>query len=82
MVLRINDTRDPEYQAFKQETNVAYSELFRNLETGLLVGNFCGDSVVNITGNSFNLSLNTAIEVSFVVNILVCNYNPYRRDRV
>lgn len=82
MVLRINDTRDPEYQAFKQETNVAYSELFRNLETGLLVGNFCGDSVVNITGNSFNLSLNTAIEVSFVVNITVCNYNPYRRDRV
>lgn len=82
MVFRINDTRDPEYQAFKQETNVAYSELFRNLETGLLVGNFCGDSVVNITGNSFNLSLNTAIEVSSAVNTTGFNNNPYKSDRV
>ncbi|XP_054261454.1 protein bark beetle-like isoform X2 [Macrosteles quadrilineatus] len=63
MAVWLNDTKEPEYQSFQQETSVAYSELFRNLETGLLVGNFCGDSIVNITGNFFNLSLNTAIEI-------------------
>lgn len=48
---------------FHQETVIAYSEIFRNLDTGLLVGNFCGNSIVNITGNFFNLSLDTAVEV-------------------
>lgn len=31
--------------------------------TGMLVGNFCGDSIVNITGNWFNDSLDNAVEV-------------------
>lgn len=60
---RRNNTKDPEYEAFHQETNMAYSEIFRNVEAGLMVGNFCGNSIINITGNSFNLSLSDAVQV-------------------
>lgn len=59
----INNTNDPEYIAEQQETAVSYSEIFKNELTGVFVGNFCGDSLVNITGNWFNDSLDNAIEV-------------------
>lgn len=59
----LNDTKQPEFVAYHQETVVAYSEIFRNIETGILVGNFCRNAIVNITGNWFNLSLSNAIEV-------------------
>lgn len=59
----LNDTKTPEYESFHQETVVAYSEIFKNVETGILVGNFCRNSIVNITGNWFNLSLGNAVEI-------------------
>lgn len=46
-----------------QQTVVAYNEIFRNLESGILVGNFCGNSLVNVTGNWFNNSLGHCIEI-------------------
>ncbi|XP_014255547.1 protein bark beetle [Cimex lectularius] len=59
-----NDTMEtPEYPAFNFNTIIQYSEIFKNVDKGILVGNFCGDAIVNITGNWFNLSLDTAIEV-------------------
>lgn len=46
-----------------QETVIAYNEIFRNLETGVSVGNFCGNSLVNISGNWFNTSIGNCIEI-------------------
>lgn len=63
MAVWLNDTKHMEHVAFHQETVVAYSEIYKNLDTGILVGNFCGPSFVNITGNGFNSSLNTALEI-------------------
>ena len=48
---------------YNQETVVAYSEIFRNLETGIMVGNFCGNSFVNVSGNWFNTSVGHAVEI-------------------
>lgn len=59
----LNDTKEPEYISYHQEVVIAYSEIFRNVETGILVGNFCKNAIVNITGNWFNLSLSNAVEV-------------------
>ena len=36
-----------------QETVVAYSNISLNYDIGVLVGNFCGPAVVNISGNYF-----------------------------
>ena len=36
-----------------QETVVAYSNISLNYDIGVLVGNFCGPAVVNISGNHF-----------------------------
>lgn len=46
-----------------QLTVVAYNEIFKNLDSGILVGNFCGNSIVNVTGNWFNNSLGNCIEI-------------------
>ncbi|XP_065210133.1 protein bark beetle-like [Planococcus citri] len=46
-----------------QQTVVAYNEIFKNLDSGILVGNFCGNSIVNVTGNWFNNSLGNCIEI-------------------
>lgn len=46
-----------------QQTVVAYNEIFRNLESGILVGNFCGNSLVNVSGNWFNNSVGHCIEI-------------------
>ncbi|KAK6621229.1 hypothetical protein RUM43_011535 [Polyplax serrata] len=59
----LNDTTDPEYVSVNQETSLSYSELFKNEFAGILVGNFCGNSIVNISGNWFNESVDNAIEV-------------------
>lgn len=58
-----NKTDLPEFVSFNHSTVVEYSEVFKNLDRGILVGNFCQESIINVTGNWFNLSLNTAIEV-------------------
>ncbi|XP_034245120.1 protein bark beetle isoform X3 [Thrips palmi] len=63
MAVWLNDSKYMDHVAFHQETVIAYSEIYKNLDTGILVGNFCGPSFVNITGNGFNNSLNTALEI-------------------
>ena len=47
----------------RQETGVAYSDIARNVETGLLVGNFCREAFINITSNRFYDGMQAAVEV-------------------
>ncbi|PZC85077.1 hypothetical protein B5X24_HaOG202841 [Helicoverpa armigera] len=60
----INNTQETEYIPVNQTTAVEYSEIFKNLDVGILHGNFCGDSWVNITGNWFNTSAESTVEIS------------------
>lgn len=60
----MNNTKETEYILVNQTTCVEYSEIFKNLDVGILHGNFCGDSWVNITGNWFNTSSESTIEIS------------------
>lgn len=62
----LNDTSETEYVALNQTTVIEYSEIFKNLDVGIMHGNFCGNSWVNITGNWFNTSSESTI------NILTC----------
>ncbi|KAG7306290.1 hypothetical protein JYU34_008890 [Plutella xylostella] len=59
----INNTKETEYILINQTTAVEYSEIFKNLEVGILHGNYCGDSWVNITGNWFNTSYDSTIDI-------------------
>nr|XP_003703916.1 PREDICTED: uncharacterized protein LOC100876764 [Megachile rotundata] len=52
-----------DYVYFNQSTVVEYSQIFRNKDIGVLVGNVTGDSYVNVTGNWFNSSADTALQV-------------------
>lgn len=52
-----------EYLSFNQTTVVEYSNFFTNLETGILHGNFCANSWVNVTGNRFNDSRSNSIDI-------------------
>lgn len=49
--------------SIRQETGVAYSGIIENLETGLLVGNFCREAFINITSNKFIDGKQAAIEI-------------------
>ncbi|XP_060803589.1 protein bark beetle [Amyelois transitella] len=60
----INNTRETEYVPINQTTVIEYSEIFKNLDVGILHGNFCGDSWLNITGNWFNSSMESTIDIS------------------
>ncbi|XP_072938867.1 protein bark beetle isoform X2 [Epargyreus clarus] len=60
----INNTKETEYIPVNQTTVVEYSEIFKNLEVGILHGNYCGDSWVNVTGNWFNTSMESTIDIS------------------
>lgn len=59
----LNDSITTEYIHFNQSTVVEYSEIFRNKDIGVLIGNSTGISYVNITGNCFNSSSETAVQV-------------------
>ncbi|XP_015594324.1 protein bark beetle isoform X2 [Cephus cinctus] len=59
----LNDSSYTEYIHFNQTTVVEYSEIFRNKDIGVLVGNSTGNSYVNVTGNWFNSSTETAVQV-------------------
>ncbi|XP_063975508.1 protein bark beetle isoform X4 [Diachasmimorpha longicaudata] len=59
----LNDSISTEYIHFNQSTVVEYSEIFRNEDIGVLIGNSTGISYVNITGNCFNSSAETAVQV-------------------
>ncbi|KAL9707408.1 hypothetical protein quinque_010926 [Culex quinquefasciatus] len=52
-----------EFVEFNQTTTIEYSNVVQNLEIGVLHGNYCGDSWVNITGNMFNDSTSNAIDI-------------------
>ncbi|XP_059051409.1 protein bark beetle isoform X2 [Achroia grisella] len=60
----INNTQETEYVPINQTTVIEYSEIFKNLDVGILHGNYCGDSWVNITGNWFNTSTESTIDIS------------------
>ncbi|XP_038215102.1 protein bark beetle isoform X2 [Zerene cesonia] len=60
----INTTQETEYIPTNQTTVVEYSEIFKNLDVGILHGNFCGDSWVNITGNWFNSSVESTVDIA------------------
>ncbi|XP_011334038.1 protein bark beetle isoform X2 [Ooceraea biroi] len=60
----LNDSSTTEYVHFNQSTVIEYSQIFRNKGIGVLVGNSTGNSYVNITGNWFNTSLETALQVA------------------
>ncbi|XP_034826785.1 protein bark beetle isoform X2 [Maniola hyperantus] len=60
----INNTQETEYVPLNQTTVVEYSEIFKNLEVGILHGNFCGESWVNVTGNWFNASIESTVDIS------------------
>ncbi|XP_031785209.1 protein bark beetle isoform X2 [Nasonia vitripennis] len=59
----LNDSSSTEYVPFNQTTVVEYSEIFRNQDIGILVGNSTGNSYVNVTGNWFNSSSETAVQI-------------------
>ncbi|XP_046609560.1 protein bark beetle isoform X2 [Neodiprion virginianus] len=59
----LNDSSNSEYVAFNQTTVVEYSEVFKNKDIGVLVGNATGNSYVNVTGNWFNGSSEVAVQV-------------------
>ncbi|XP_076766657.1 C-type lectin domain-containing protein bark beetle [Xylocopa sonorina] len=59
----LNDSSTTEYVHFNQTTVVEYSQIFRNRDIGILVSNATGNSYVNVTGNSFNSSAETALQV-------------------
>ncbi|XP_035780255.1 protein bark beetle-like isoform X1 [Anopheles albimanus] len=52
-----------EYLEFNQTSTIEYSSIARNLEIGILHGNYCGDAWVNVTGNWFNDSKSDAIDI-------------------
>lgn len=45
------------------ETAVAYSTISGNLGVGLLVGNFCRESILNISGNTFEEGHDAAVDI-------------------
>lgn len=49
--------------ASEQETVVEYTEISRNLDMGIFVGNFCGPAVVNISGNLLKDGKKPSIEI-------------------
>ncbi|XP_044255606.1 protein bark beetle isoform X2 [Tribolium madens] len=59
----LNDTKETEFITVNQTTVVQYSEIYKNLDTGILHGNFCGESLFNFTGNHFRNCANDALEV-------------------
>lgn len=83
----MNHSLYTEHIFFNQTTVVSYSEIFKNGDVGIFVGNFSGDSYVNITGNSFNNSLESAIEVMSAWKLgggllrLQIGHNDFRQNR-
>ncbi|KAJ8919535.1 hypothetical protein NQ315_002156 [Exocentrus adspersus] len=59
----LNHTLETEFVFVNQTTVVQYSEIYKNLDIGVLHGNYCGDALFNITGNSFTNCLNDALEI-------------------
>lgn len=63
LAIWLNDTRETEYIIANQTTVVQYSEIIKNLDIGVLHGNYCGDSNINMTGNIFGHGIGDALEI-------------------
>ncbi|XP_018046380.1 PREDICTED: protein bark beetle [Atta colombica] len=59
----LNDSLATEYVYFNQSTVIEYSQILSNKDIGVLIGNSTGNSYVNVTGNWFNTSFETALQV-------------------
>ncbi|KAK9870173.1 hypothetical protein WA026_006263 [Henosepilachna vigintioctopunctata] len=59
----LNQTKETEYIFTNQTTVLQYSEIYKNIETGVLHGNFCGPSFFNFSSNIFRSSLSDALEI-------------------
>ncbi|XP_072396976.1 protein bark beetle isoform X1 [Diabrotica undecimpunctata] len=59
----LNNTAETEFIIVNQTTVVQYSEIYKNVDIGVLHGNYCGDALFNFTENSFKNCLNDALEV-------------------
>ncbi|KAG5895778.1 hypothetical protein JTB14_001625 [Gonioctena quinquepunctata] len=59
----LNNTAKTEYIFVNQTTVVQYSEIYKNLDIGVLHGNYCGDALFNFTENSFKNCLADALEI-------------------
>lgn len=58
-----NEKDRQEFISFNQTSVVEYSTFVKNLETGILHGNFCSNHWVNVTGNRFNDSLSHSVDI-------------------
>ena len=61
LALWINETTINE--PVRQEFVLSYSNISLNYDTGVLVGNFCGPSLVNVSGNYFDHGRRAGLEV-------------------
>ncbi|CAG9858649.1 unnamed protein product [Phyllotreta striolata] len=59
----LNNTAETEYIFVNQTSVVQYSEIYKNLDIGVLHGNYCGKALFNFTENYFKSCLNDALEV-------------------
>lgn len=59
----LNNTEETEYVFVNQSSVVQYSDIIRNLDIGVLHGNYCGEAYINITGNKFLNNLNDSLEI-------------------
>lgn len=59
----LNDTAETEYILVNQTSVVEYSEIYKNLDIGVLHGNYCGPSLFNFTANQFKNSVSDALEI-------------------
>lgn len=55
----------------RQETVVAYTNVTLNYDIGVLVGNFCGPAVVNISGNYFTYGRYIGLEVGAFIFVYI-----------
>ncbi|XP_030745583.1 protein bark beetle isoform X2 [Sitophilus oryzae] len=59
----LNNTKESEFETVNQTTVIQYNEIYKNLDIGVLHGNYCGESLFNFTGNSFKNSVSDALEI-------------------
>ncbi|VEN48816.1 unnamed protein product [Callosobruchus maculatus] len=59
----LNNTQETEFLFVNQTSVVQYSEIYKNLDVGVLHGNYCGDALFNFTYNNFKNCPNDALEI-------------------
>ncbi|KAF7287908.1 hypothetical protein GWI33_000255 [Rhynchophorus ferrugineus] len=59
----LNNTKETEFEFINQTSVVQYNEIYKNLDVGILHGNYCGEALFNFTGNAFKNSISDALEI-------------------